>query len=172
MKILVFSDSHFNVSNMQSVMSTCGNDTDIIVHLGDMSSDFRHVASQFPDIPYVQVKGNNDFFEVDVDSEYTGIFSGVKCFFTHGHNYSVKSGIGGIALRARALKADLVLFGHTHTPFKEKHGHTLYFNPGSIGCGSEYTFGIIHVSDSLILSADVLKFDPITKDIDFLRFLR
>ena len=130
---------------------------------------FLQIIQMFPDIPYISVKGNNDFFEIGVDSEYIGILSGVNCLFTHGHQYSVKSGIAGISVRARALKSELVLFGHTHFPHNEKKGHTLYFNPGSIGRGGVYTFGIIHIKDSCILSADVLKFDPLTKEIDFMR---
>lgn len=170
MKLLVFSDSHCNVDNMQNVISACRKDTDLIVHLGDLCSDFKRICSLFPDIPNVSVKGNNDFFEVGVDSEYICNFSGVNCLFTHGHQYAVKSGIGGILVRARALKSDLVLFGHTHTPFKEKRGQTLFFNPGSIGCGREYTFGVIQLGNSSILSADVLKYDAFTKEIDFLRY--
>lgn len=169
MKILVFSDSHSNVSNMIDVITACQADTDFIVHLGDMCSDFKIVTARFPDIRFVSVKGNNDFFEMNVPSEYIGVLSGINCLFTHGHQYSVKSGITGISVRARALKSELVLFGHTHVPHNEKKGHTLFFNPGSIGCGGVYTFGIIHINDSNILSADVLKYDPMTKQIDFFR---
>lgn len=169
MKILVFSDSHSNISSMYDVISACKADTSLIVHLGDMCSDFKKITALFPDIPNVFIKGNNDFFEIGVDSEYIGILEGIKCLFTHGHQYSVKSGISGISVRARALKADLVLFGHTHIPFKEKRGQTLFFNPGTIGCGSTHTFGILHINNSAIQSADVLTYDPITKQIDFLR---
>lgn len=172
MKMLVFSDSHHNVVNMQNVISACCKDTDLIVHLGDHSSDFKQIIKLFPDIPFVSVKGNNDFFEEGVDSEYICNFSGVNCLFTHGHQYSVKSGIAGISVRARALKSDLVLFGHTHTPFKEKKGQALFFNPGSIGCGGVNTFGVLHLGNSSVLSAEVMKYDPVTKEIDFLRFFR
>lgn len=172
MKMLVFSDSHNNFSNMQNVISACRKDTDLIVHLGDLCSDFKQVVSAFPDIPHVSVKGNNDFFEVGIDSEYIGVFSGVNCLFTHGHQYAVKSGIMGISVRARALRSELVLFGHTHSPYKEKRGQTLFFNPGSIGCGIEYTFGVIQLGNSTVLSADILKYDPAAKEIDFLRCIR
>lgn len=172
MKILVFSDSHSNITNMTDVVSACKADTDLIVHLGDVCSDFKQVVSRFPNIPYISVKGNNDFFEMGIPSEYIGVLSGVNCLFTHGHQYSVKSGITGISVRARALKSDLVLFGHTHCPHNEKRGSTLFFNPGSIGTGGVYTFGIIHMKDSSVLSSDVLKYDPVKKEMDFLRYFK
>lgn len=172
MKILVFSDSHSNVSNVCNIIDICKSDTSLVVHLGDLTSDFKKIKNRFPDIPGISVKGNNDFFDLEVESEYVGILEGIKCLFTHGHQYSVKSGISGIAVRARALKAELVLFGHTHMPYKEKRGNTLFFNPGSVGVGGLYTFGIIHINRSVIQSADVLYYDPIIKRIDFLRSIR
>ena len=172
MKILVFSDSHANVSNICDIIDLCKEDTSLIVHLGDMTSDFKKVKNKFPDIPSISVKGNNDFFDLDTDTEYVGILEGVKCLFTHGHQYSVKSGVAGILACARALNADLVLFGHTHMPYKEKRGNTLLFNPGSVGQGGVYTFGILHMSNSFIQSADILYYEPIKKRIDFLRTIR
>ncbi len=169
MKILVFSDSHANISYMKDIITACKDDTSLIVHLGDMCSDYKKIKSLFPDIPSVGVKGNNDFFEVDIESEYIYDLEGVKCLFTHGHQYAVKSGIAGISARARALKADLVVFGHTHRPFKETHGQTLFFNPGTVGQGSQVTFGILHIEKFSIVSSEILRYDPFTKELDFLR---
>lgn len=168
MKILVFSDSHNDILSMEAIINACKVDVSLIIHLGDLCSDFNKVIGKFPDIRYISVKGNNDFFELGTDSEYIGNFDGLRFFCTHGHQYSVKSGIAGISVRARALKADVVLFGHTHIPFKEKRGQTLFFNPGAIGCGN-YTFGILQTQDSNVLSADILKYDAFTKQIDFVR---
>ncbi len=172
MKILVFSDSHHNISHIRSVVEACKQDTSLIVHLGDMCSDCRKITELFPDIPSVCVKGNNDFFEVGIENEYIAEFEGIRCFFTHGHQYGVKGGIGGISVRARALKSDLVLFGHTHTPYKELRGKTLFFNPGSAGDVREATFGIIQLSNSAILSADILTHNSQTNKIEFLRLFR
>ena len=170
MKMLVFSDSHSNIDNMRAVIEICKVDTSLIVHLGDLSSDFRKIISLYPDIPNIFVKGNNDFFDVGVEKEYIGELAGVKCLFTHGHQYGVKGGIAGLSVRARALRSDLVLFGHTHNPYKEKRGNTLFFNPGAIGQGN--TFGIIHLDNSAILSADVLSYNPFNHTIDFTRNYR
>ena len=168
MKILVFSDSHNDVSNMYEIIRAC-NDASLIVHLGDMCIDYKKIKSLFPDVPSVAVKGNNDYFENEFDYDYVANFEGVKCLFTHGHRYSVKSGVSTLSKRSSLLKARLVLFGHTHTPFREKIGDTLFFNPGSIGYGRPATFGIIHLDNSVIQSADILSYDTNTKMIDFLK---
>lgn len=171
MKILVFSDSHNNISNMVEVVNICKKDTSLIVHLGDMTHDARRLKEQFPDIPMVYVRGNNDYFDIESESEYTYIFDGIKCFFTHGHQYGVKGGINGIAVRARALKADVVFFGHTHLPIVSKHNGTLFVNPGSIGqtLGGTSTFAIVQFSGGAVASADILYFDQVNKNIEFLR---
>lgn len=168
MKILVFSDSHNNVSNMYEIARSC-TDASLIVHLGDMCVDYKKIKSSFPDVPSVAVKGNNDYFENEFDFDYVANFEGVKCLFTHGHRYSVKGGVSALLGRARILGTRLALFGHTHMPYKEKIGDTLLFNPGSIGCGRPATFGIIHLDNSVIQSADILTYDAQTKNIDFLK---
>ena len=171
LKILVFSDSHNNVSNMIEVVNICKSDTSLIVHLGDMTSDSRRLKEVFADLPLIYVKGNNDYFDVEAQNEHTYIFDGIKCFFTHGHQYGVKSGINGIAVRARALKADIVFFGHTHVHVVDKHNGILYVNPGTIGqkIGGTSTFAIVQLIGGAVASADILSFDPINKKIDFFR---
>lgn len=171
MKIIVFSDSHHNILNMSEVVNKCKIDASLIVHLGDMTSDSRQLKEAFPDLPLIYVKGNNDYFDVEAENECTYVFDGIKCFFTHGHQYGVKAGINGISVRARALKADVVFFGHTHIPTIIKHNGTLFVNPGSIGQKSSGTptFAIVQLSGGSVASADILTYDPITKTIDFNR---
>lgn len=41
---------------------------------------------------------------------------GVKFFLTHGHRYSVKYALDALLNAAYFAGADMVLFGHTHTP--------------------------------------------------------
>lgn len=171
MKILVFSDSHGSVSNMVDVLNLCKSDTSLVVHLGDTTTDFRALKSHFPDIPYVAVKGNNDFFDVDLDNECIYNFEGLKCFFTHGHKYAVKSGIELLQKKASDVFADLVFFGHTHTPLCYKNNGKTYINPGTIRQSGFClpTFAIVQIKDKKVLSADILSFDIINKKIDFMR---
>lgn len=169
MKLIVFSDSHGNIDSMESVINSCKTEDTFLVHLGDKVSDFRRIVERYPDLPNVFVKGNNDFLEIDAKSEYVGFIGGVKCLVTHGHQYGIKSSMNGIFVRARGLSSELVLFGHTHVPFKQNHGNTLFFNPGTIGQGSTLTFGIIELDNGAILSAEILKYNQVTREIDFFR---
>ena len=56
---------------------------------------------------------------------------------THGHLYGAKQGLYGLSLQVEQHPADLVLYGHTHTPKWEEYDGCLYLCPGSIGYNEE-----------------------------------
>ena len=58
MKILVFSDSHGNIQNMEQAVR--GDRPDYILHLGDVNPDARALRKLFPAIPMECVCGNCD----------------------------------------------------------------------------------------------------------------
>jgi putative phosphoesterase len=52
-----------------------------------------------------------------------------------------------IKSRIKRERPDVVVFGHTHKPFNEMIGQTLYFNPGYAGksrFGMERSVAILH----------------------------
>lgn len=54
-----------------------------------------------------------------------------------------------LAAEIEREKPNVVVFGHTHKPFSEKIGTTLFFNPGSAGksrFGMDRTLAILHCS--------------------------
>ena len=59
MKILVLSDSHGNVRNMEEAAARTA--PRMIFHLGDCWRDGERLHDRFPDIPFYQVPGNCDF---------------------------------------------------------------------------------------------------------------
>ena len=72
------------------------------------------------------------------EEEMTVSFCGRRLLLLHGHTASAKSGMGGLVALARRHNADVVLFGHTHTPadvyLPEAEGGPLWLlNPGSLG---------------------------------------
>ena len=108
------------------------------------------------------VRGNCDWStQADVPTERTVSLEGHRLLLTHGHLYGVKSGIGALATYAARLGADIVLFGHTHTPCdtvidagEVVGGVTLtrpmhLFNPGSIGMGG--SFGTLLLTGETVL---------------------
>lgn len=150
MRILVFSDSHKNVSDCEKIVNAI-RDVDMIIHAGDHSSDAVWLEKIFPQIPVKYVSGNCDFapapLEITVDAE------GFKIFLTHGHNYHVKSEEHYQTLIDKAVSCgcDCVVFGHTHIPHNDASGKITVLNPGSVKYTK--TYGVIEIEDGKLRTA-------------------
>lgn len=142
MKLLVFSDSHHRVEPM--VRAVVREHPDQILHLGDLVRDADELAERFPQIPLLRVKGNCDLDPIAREKVLTE-WDGVRFFLTHGHCYGVKSGLLRLSLAAREAQADVVLFGHTHTPLCRRENGVWYLNPGSCG-GAFPSYGVVELS--------------------------
>lgn len=169
-KILVFSDSHGHPTSMNRALDM-HKDADLIVHLGDGSSDLTSPLPDISPIHVIPIEGNGEYYGfIRVDRRYRPQkfvmteFEGKKIFMTHGHLYDVKYGLDRLAARAYADGADIVLFGHTHVPLCRYYpegsyfsgiGKTerrlLLFNPGSIGKSLEHSFGLLTFSGGEVL---------------------
>ena len=114
MKIIVMSDTHGSVRDATNAILACRTGCDLVIHLGDTVRDFECIKLAFPDIAFIGVAGNNDFFSNGYDSECLLDLDGVKTFICHGHEYGVKRSIDSLLWRAQAKDAALVLYGHTH----------------------------------------------------------
>lgn len=146
-KILVFSDTH---KNCDSCIETINKnpDTNLIMHAGDCVDDAEELSYIFSNIPVEFVRGNNDYFSFAKDEKLLHI-QGKKFLLTHGHSFGVKSGLHALNKRAIQLGADVVVFGHTHTPLLEKIGDIIFLNPGaSRSVNAKY--GEIIISDGKI----------------------
>ena|SRR6185295_1152885 len=102
---------------------------DHILHGGDIGSP--HVIADLERIaPVTAVLGNNDaglsFRETEV------LELGKRKFLVH-HIVDPKFPAEAIKGRIAREKPDVVVFGHSHKPFSEAIGTTLYFNPGYAG---------------------------------------
>lgn len=162
MKILVFSDSHGDVSCMRRALSLNA-DAEYALFLGDGIRDAEAVFSEFPTVSPLIVRGNCDFFQNDYPCVRILHAGGKKILFCHGHTYSVKGGCGALIAEALREKADLSLYGHTHTArcdyIDEKDHHFYLVNPGSIrrtssGAG-EYALITIQGNDVLVSLATI-----------------
>ena len=161
MELLIFSDSHGRGERMGDALSLQRRRPDGICFLGDGLRDTESLS--LTPIPLYTVRGNCDFgvFFEDADTERLLFFEGHALLLTHGHTYGVKSGEGALIARAAALGADIVLFGHTHTPTERvlpsgsviggaALSRPMYlFNPGSIGY--EGFFGTLLLKGDTVL---------------------
>ena len=142
MKIIVFSDSHGNYAPMSDAVFD--EKPDMAIFLGDGLSDADELERAYPSLKVEKVRGNSDFFSHG-RTILCEVFDGVKIYAVHGHTHCVKEGMSCLVSYAKAEKAALALFGHTHIAvLKDDDGITV-MNPGSIGYG--HTYGVINTSD-------------------------
>ena len=147
MKLLVISDSHRNIDNMQ--YATEHTKPDAIVHLGDHIDDAYELQRLLPGTMIHMVQGNCDFQSV-AESELLLTFEGVTVYMTHGHIHDVKSGYDALVKRARQRRADLALFGHTHKAIIWEENGLWLMNPGQIGQhgnGCTASYGIVAIEN-------------------------
>lgn len=71
------------------------------------------------------------YSNVSVPQEVVFKTAGHTLFATHGHRYDVYYGTQELAVRAKALGADIALYGHTHISTAEDRNGILILNPGS-----------------------------------------
>lgn len=158
LKILVFSDSHGSTLFMRRALNM-HRDAEAVFFLGDGLADVDTLAYMFPNVAWIAVRGNNDFSGLfrgrEVEELESIVLGGFKIVATHGNHYYVKHGTGAIKRLARQQEADIVLFGHTHTPYEEyvpDDAHPFYlFNPGAAS-GYAPSFGVITLDKTPLLS--------------------
>ena len=129
MDILIISDSHGRVDNLREVAERCRGAKEILF-LGDGLRDIE--AAWLDDA--ICVRGNCDMFGAqDYPDERILHFGEYTVMITHGHAYSVKSGFERAAAVAAQRGADMLAFGHTHTPLD------ILLPAGSEVCGVTFT---------------------------------
>lgn len=143
MKILAFSDSHYEIKAMQRAIRK-HKDAEVIIFCGDGESDLQTIRLEYPDKHYLAVRGNCDWYATFPYTEEMMI-CGRKFFVTHGHLLGVKQGYQRLINMGRSVSADVVVFGHTHKQFTSVEGPMLFMNPGSIGFGERYS--VIELSE-------------------------
>lgn len=152
MRILIFSDTHNNVSRAEKVLNTIVG-VDAVIHCGDGLADMRELEGMFPKIAFYGVRGNCDM--IPEKGEKLIEIGGKKIFAAHGHTYSVKSEVEfdyvTIRERARELGADAAVFGHTHIPYNRNWGDIIVMNPGSLKY--EGTYGVAEIENGVLKTA-------------------
>jgi len=147
MKILVVSDTHGDITRLERILSK-DNNFNMIIHLGDYFRDARQIEKNHPEIKVECVYGNCDFMVGDTPADKLIEIEGRRIFATHGHRYSVKNGNDNLIRKARDVKADILLYGHTHISSLEEGNDYCLLNPGSIseprGSFGE-SYGIIEI---------------------------
>ncbi len=154
MRILVTSDSHGNGGNLRRAILAQPT-AEIVIHLGDGEEEMGYTRSSFPEKMFLQVRGNCDWgSSLPVLGEYQVSCEGrgnVRIFYTHGHLYSVKSGLYNAVCAARERKAQVLLFGHTHQALSDYDDGLYIMNPGSLN-GWKPTYGTLDITPQGIVT--------------------
>lgn len=147
MKILVLSDSHGDVTAMETAVER--ERPDMLLHLGDCWADAERLAARYPRIPMEHVPGNCDVRPGEPPEKLL-FLEDCRVLICHGHTCGVKTSLLPAGLRAEQENFDAFLFGHTHKPLVDRRGKTLFLNPGSIGKGLRPTYAVLTVEGSRI----------------------
>lgn len=151
MKILVISDTHGELSNLELVIRILGPDLDFLIHLGDGARDLERLPRELVHtIPHLQVKGNMDSDARLPPSRVTEA-GGHRLYLSHGHAALASGSPLPMILAAREAGASACLFGHTHVPHKSYSDGLLVLNPGSLSRprnGRSPSFALLTVPDN------------------------
>lgn len=125
---------------------------DIMFHLGDYIGDGLTISKAL-EISSIMVLGNGDHPSSGFKEEEIIEIKGKRILLTHGHKLGVSFNLNRIFYRAKELKADIALFGHTHIPIIEKKEECIIMNPGSPafprGSSHKKTFAIIEIDKEI-----------------------
>ena len=148
MRILVVSDTHGDIRNLEEVIRK-HRDAQVIFHCGDGANEAEQMKSIFPDRAFICVKGNCDLC-CDYPNIETITLEGKKFFITHGHIYNVKSTLLNLSLAIGEAQAQVAVFGHTHNPLCLYEDGVYFLNPGSLR-GYKGSYALVDVSEKGIL---------------------
>ena len=148
MKILIVSDTHGRLGNVEMVLEKV-KPIDMMIHCGDIERDEEYLR-MIAGCPVYMVSGNNDW-GLALDRELMIQIGKYRVMVTHGHHYSVYYDLNALAQVAKDKGADVVMFGHTHVPAIERIDGITLVNPGSLTLPRQYgrvpTYAFIEIDE-------------------------
>ena len=133
MKIGVISDTHIpeRANDLPKEVYSAFKGMDLIIHAGDLTTP--SVLESLKKISKVKaVPGNMDGPEIHRLLENKEEFKIGKFKIGVTHGYGAPSNLINSIKDMFPKDMDLIIFGHSHSPFNEKIGNTIFFNPGSV----------------------------------------
>lgn len=158
MHIAVLSDTHLRPGkSLPSFVWEHLNQVDMILHAGDLTNmglleDLSSLA------PVRAVSGNCDGWDVALPDRDIIECEGVNIGLIHGHVGKGKNTPDRAYYAFVDSKVDIIVFGHSHTPFLEWRNGLLLFNPGSPTDKRReqyFSFGLITIEQGQIQAKHV-----------------
>jgi len=144
LKLIVLSDTHAgSIAEIPKAIVDRMAEADLIVHAGDFTD--IAVLEGLESMGKVKaVHGNmcSHLLKKRLPPKQVFKAGGKRIGLTHG-----SGGRSDLVPRIRQMfdNVDIIIFGHSHEPYKKVIGGTLMFNPGS----ARYSFGILTIEDSV-----------------------
>ncbi len=103
---------------------------DLILHAGDIVTD--GVIEELALIaPVIAVRGNCDWWVDDLPDKVIKDIGSLKVGLTHGHSGTGRNTSDVAYNTFKKDNVDIIIFGHSHIPYKSFNNGVLMFNPGS-----------------------------------------
>jgi uncharacterized protein len=148
MKLVVISDTHGNYPAALRALESIS-PADVVIHLGDFCDDALPLQAAL-ECKVIRVPGNCDT-TARLPRELFIRFAGVPFLLCHGDAYGVKGGLTRLGAHARRIGAEVVLFGHTHSPLVKSDEGILFVNPGSLQKGENApTFALVTLAEGTV----------------------
>lgn len=145
-RILVVSDSHGDAYALRRAIEQQPR-AQVIIHLGDGERDMEESASLCREKRVICVRGNCDWGSLLPALSLERV-AGQLLYCTHGYAENVKYGDSQLRERARASKASIALYGHTHTAVIDYEDGLYLMNPGAVANGE---YGIVDITPAGIV---------------------
>ena len=164
MKVLVISDTHRNIRNVEMVLEqVIPRGVEVILHCGDHIDDARRLKKLYPELTVHAVYGNCDGLGYGEDYTKVVEVENVPIFMTHGNRYDVKWGdYENLIIDAMAHGAKVAVCGHSHCAHLEKHGNFIMLNPGSISeprDGFGFSYAILDIEAGKVTNVTIMQMD-------------
>ncbi|WP_213423480.1 metallophosphoesterase family protein [Bhargavaea massiliensis] len=153
MKIVILGDTHMPrmAKALPPKLIAELETADRIIHTGDWQTmEVYNELKSFA--PVDGVYGNADSKDIreQFGNENRFNFDGTAVSLVHGDGKGKTTPLRALET-FRDEQPDIILFGHSHIPYHEKHGEIVLFNPGSPTDKRrqpEYSFGVLETTES------------------------
>ena len=149
-QLLVMGDSHGHLGKIADLIKLYKGRV-VWIHLGDRAHDCDPFLEDMK--PLYRVEGNMDLKSVAPVEQILTLDS-TRIFITHGHKYRVHNNLKLLVKKAVEVKADVVLYGHTHEKYYDIHKGIFFFSPGALKDG---LYGLINVEKGSIVDYQFLR---------------
>ena len=137
MKIVIISDIHDNIPNLEKCLQWCRNNAiDQLICCGDVtnSETIKYLSEGFKKNIHI-IRGNADiYYEEELEDYRNYTYHGrYGKFVMNGYNIGMCHEPDFFQQTTEMCTCNLVFYGHTHRPHIEKKNSTQYINPGTLG---------------------------------------